>query len=171
MKRFIFVLFLCISFVAAAAEEEADPKDDKLAQWRGAVQQLVLGLSRSSLEESFTPENLSQRNITIALNQQAGRFRAQVARAIQQAVGTTVSVCPPVDISDQAILSVRKELQDLGWTVEWKTLAEHYSSADPINMELLWPHHMRNPCDGNRRAFRVEVPIKQSSEEKEEQDK
>ena len=159
MSKLFLLLLLCVFCIAQEKTKDED-ESEKIHKWRLAIQQLALGISRSQLSSEFTPENLQVRNLTVALNQQAGRFRAYVARAISQAVGTTVSICPDVDISDQAIMSVRKELTDLGWTVEWKTLAEHYSSSDPVNMELLWPKHLHNPCNGNRRAFRVEVPIK-----------
>ena len=166
------ILILCCLFFTFVYSHEVvneNNDEDKLGRWRGAVQQLVLGLSRGTFGEEFTPEKFSKRNLTIALNQQMAKFRGQVARSISQAVGTTVSLCPPIEISDQAIMGIRKELKQLGWTVEWKTLAEHYSSSDPINFDVMWPQHLKNPCNGNRRAFRVEVPIKEEEEEEEKE--
>ena len=151
----VFIVCLLIALVAAHNDEE-----DQLLKWRGAVQSLLMGVSRSKLPETFTPEQVAKRNTTVALNQQAGRWRAYVSRAIAQAVGDTVSMCPPLDISDQAVLAVRKELQELGWKVDFSFVGEHYSSADPLNMHMHWNNHPRfNECPGGRRAFRVEVPI------------
>lgn len=153
--KFVFLLcFLSLSF--------AQETQETLQKWRQAIQNLAVGLSRATLPEEFNPEALSTRNITIALNQQAGRFRAQVARAIQQSITSTVSTCPPLEISDQAIISVREELKKLGFKVEWKCLAEHYSSGDPMNLELVYRVGQTHvlTCPGSRAAFRVEVPIK-----------
>jgi hypothetical protein len=76
-----------------------------------------------------------------------------------QATGTTVSLCPPLDVSDSAVLAIRNELEKHGFIVHWSWLGDLYNAHDPGK------YKNTGDCPGNRHQFRVETPLDLKEEE------
>jgi len=149
MKGLFFILFFSLSL----GDEE------NIGRWRGAIQQVALGWSRSGFGKEFTMETISKRNVTAAIIQQSSRWRGNVARAMEQSIGPSISLCPPLDISDLSVQIVKQELTEAGFHVEWMNVANVHDPHDLVDFYQAYGTFRCPICNGGRKPFRVKTPI------------
>lgn len=99
------LLFFIFSVVAA----EEDPS------WKRAVEEILASLTLGPLKEDFSPDYLAKRTYSGALRAQTNRFRAHVATAMVQSLGSKITVCPNETIDDKAVEAVIEEVKQRGF--------------------------------------------------------
>jgi hypothetical protein len=168
MKLLIGItLLLFVSFSNATNRRRFHPLEKKLLRlnkrlkeleaWISHADHLISVLSIPVLGETATPALFAQRNLTMALQQQTNRWRGYVVNAMAQATGQKVSVCPPIEISDNAVDNVRKELELLGFHIQWNCPGDLYNANNPISSDLE-NYYKAGICSGQRQPFEIFVP-------------
>jgi hypothetical protein len=110
-------LILLVLLVVAGAQEEFNATE--LKQWMAAVEEIVSHVTLGPLKQDFTPEYVGQRTADFALRKQTRRFRAHVAQAIIESLGTQVNICIDHLTDEQAVKTVQSELKERGFEVYW----------------------------------------------------